>query len=426
MNKINRLIIFCVFTFLYPAKIKTPIILINNLQYISIEEFSKNHSIEPIYYKEKNKLTIGLYGTKIILSKNCSYIKVGEKTIQINTPIIQKKTDHYILAQSLKELSENINIPKITLDKKTMYIITETPDYNIHNINVEEKMNGYNLIIKTSSKFNIQTISCSITSSGWMNLTITNGLIDSTKIVNSEVKDPIRKIRCIQSKESAQISLLLKSKIDDFEISQTDDNSQLYISLRTSHTKNSEKIRKSRNSWLLDTIVLDAGHGGKDAGAVSKSGIKEKDVNLQIVKKLGRMIKRKMGIRVIYTRDEDIFIPLWKRTKIANESRGKVFISIHANASSKSKKAKGFETYLLRPGKTEEAIEVATRENAVIALEIKSHDYGEYTDEKIILATMAQNEFLKQSEALAGLVQESLGKRIKSNNRALNKQDFMY
>ena len=92
--------------------------------------------------------------------------------------------------------------------------------------------------------------------------------------------------------------------------------------------ENANKIKEMRKRWLLDTIVIDAGHGGKDMGCMAYSGLQEKTVNLDIAKKLGKLIEANMGIKVIYTRDEDVFVPLWKRTQIANDSGGKVFISI--------------------------------------------------------------------------------------------------
>ena len=119
-----------------------------------------------------------------------------------------------------------------------------------------------------------------------------------------------------------------------------------------------------------------------------------------IAKKLGKLIQTNMGIKVIYTRDEDVFIPLWKRTKIANDSGGKVFISIHANSAPGSPSVRGFETYLLRPGKTKDAIEVAQRENEVIGMEEQYHKYEELSNDKLILYTMAQSSFMKESEFL--------------------------
>ena len=89
------------------------------------------------------------------------------------------------------------------------------------------------------------------------------------------------------------------------------------------------RIKEVKDRWKLDTIVLDAGHGGKDPGTMGPRGTKEKDIALDITKRIGLLLEKNTKLKVIYTREEDIFIPLWKRTRIANESNGKMFLSIH-------------------------------------------------------------------------------------------------
>jgi len=115
-------------------------------------------------------------------------------------------------------------------------------------------------------------------------------------------------------------------------------------------------------------------------------------------------------VKVIYTRDSDIFIPLQQRTKIANENNGKIFISIHAN-SNDNKRASGFETYILGPEKGDMARDVVLKENSVINFE-DSQTRNEYKGINQILATMAQNAFSRQSEYLASLVQQEVDKKM--------------
>ena len=131
-------------------------------------------------------------------------------------------------------------------------------------------------------------------------------------------------------------------------------------------------------------------------------------------------MEKNTHINVVYTREEDVFIPVWKRTKIANESNGKLFVSIHVN-SNPNRSVRGFETYLLKPGKTDDAIEVASRENAVIKLEEGKarKKYKAMTGENIIMATMAQSMFMKESEDLAAYIQEELDQLLDSPNRGL-------
>ena len=137
------------------------------------------------------------------------------------------------------------------------------------------------------------------------------------------------------------------------------------------------------------------------------------------------MLEKNTMLKIINTRHEDVFVPLWQRTQIANNEEGDVFISIHANSTDKSKSIKGFETFLLRVGKTEEAIEVAKRENSVIALEQNQDKYTNLTNEKLILATMAQNSDMKASEKFASIIQNNLAKKITtSRNRGVKQAGF--
>ena len=137
------------------------------------------------------------------------------------------------------------------------------------------------------------------------------------------------------------------------------------------------------------------------------------------------MLEKNTTLKIINTRDEDVFVPLWQRTQIANNEEGDVFISIHANSTDKSKSIKGFETFLLRVGKTEEAIEVAKRENSVIALEQNQDKYTNLTNEKLILATKAQNSDMKASEKFASIIQNNLAKKITtSRNRGVKQAGF--
>src|SRR4030067_3842788 len=115
----------------------------------------------------------------------------------------------------------------------------------------------------------------------------------------------------------------------------------------------------------IKTIIIDPGHGGEDYGAMGPSGIKEKDINLNIAKALEKLIAQRMYVRVILTRTDDKFIPLDGRAAIANENNGDMFISIHANASYR-KGADGGETYFLRINASDDhARRVAAFENTI-------------------------------------------------------------
>ncbi len=395
----------------------------NNISYISIGDFINVHGMRSNYYETKDKIEIIYKKNKIYLSPQLSYIKINDKIYNLLHPVIIKRNQYYVPAQTFYESLTNANLPVKILNEDKHYIYVVKNIYNITDIAIQSKQNGLLIELNTTKEFSLKNISSSISSSNWLNITILNGEIDSVALNQLSIKLPISKIRTVQSKESAQISLLLTQTVDDIDIDITANSIQFL--LRNALADNAKKINELRQKWLIDTIVIDAGHGGKDPGAIGHN-IQEKTVTLDIAKKLGSLLTRNLGVNVVYTREEDIFIPLWERTKIANSVEGKLFISIHANSTAHSSRTKGYETYLLRPGKSDKATEVVTRENGVIEMEQDEHQYTDISNENYMLAAMAQNSFMKESEDLAALIQKNLNIILKNTtkNRGVKQAGF--
>lgn len=179
----------------------------------------------------------------------------------------------------------------------------------------------------------------------------------------------------------------------------------------------------SGSRWTLDTIVIDAGHGGKDAGATA-NGLREKDVVLAVARKLGAYIEQYLGdVEIVYTRDDDRFIELNERGRIANEAGGKLFVSIHANAA-RNTRAHGTETYFLGMHRTNSAQRVMERENSVVRLESNPDHYKALDQQELILRTLAQSAYMRKSEELAGLVQNQFQDRVGRKNRGVKQAGF--
>jgi N-acetylmuramoyl-L-alanine amidase len=200
-------------------------------------------------------------------------------------------------------------------------------------------------------------------------------------------------------------------------------NSSEIIISSSAKTKNVaiKNINIEKNKWKFSTIIIDPGHGGKDPGAVGYRGTLEKDIALDVAKRLEKKISKNMKVKTVLTRDEDIFLKLGERTRIANENNGSLFISIHANAAT-DRRASGFETFLIGPNKNEAAVRVAARENSV--LELEGVAGKKLTNEDLIQATIAQSAFASKSENFAALVQEEIGKRVQGKNRGVKQAGF--
>ena len=180
-------------------------------------------------------------------------------------------------------------------------------------------------------------------------------------------------------------------------------------------------LTKEKNKWEFNTIIIDPGHGGKDPGSIGYKGTKEKDITLDVAKRLAKKIQKNLKVKTILTRDEDVWMRLQDRTRLANDKNGRLFISIHAN-SVEDRRANGFETYMIGTNKNAAAVRTAARENAVLDLE--GTNSAKLTDEDLITATMAQSGFAKQSEQFAALVQEEMDKRVQSKNRGVKQAGF--
>jgi N-acetylmuramoyl-L-alanine amidase len=253
------------------------------------------------------------------------------------------------------------------------------------------------------------------------------GLTDSGKPLEySAAKGVVREITSHDVKGGTDIKVRVSSDFTTHELIQ-DGDKELLLTIHNkkfSHAESNDNPNKEK--WKFDVIVLDAGHGGQDYGAIGYNGTVEKNINLALVLKLGELIEQNMkDVKVVYTRHDDTFIELYKRGKIANESNGKLFVSVHCNSvESKSSAPNGYEIYLLRPGRTQEAIRIAERENGVISYEDNPNRYQKLTDENFILVSMAHSSNMKYSEKFADLLNNHLKQTVSISSRGIKQAGF--
>jgi N-acetylmuramoyl-L-alanine amidase len=189
-------------------------------------------------------------------------------------------------------------------------------------------------------------------------------------------------------------------------------------------TRPAEPAPARRDAFTpLRTIVLDAGHGGHDSGAVGPGGLMEKDLVLDVTRRVARLVDDKLNVKVILSRDGDHFVPLRDRTSFANRERADLFVSIHANAHREAA-SQGVETYFLSSEATDSAArQVAAAENGVVQLE-KSNGRGRGDIVKTILWDLAQSEFQQESSRLAEIVLDSMTEALRIPNRGVKQAGF--
>ncbi|HAS46069.1 MAG TPA: N-acetylmuramoyl-L-alanine amidase [Microscillaceae bacterium] len=194
-----------------------------------------------------------------------------------------------------------------------------------------------------------------------------------------------------------------------------------------------EKVKKNTTKgYKVKTIVIDAGHGGRDPGTLGKR-TKEKDITLRVALELGRIIKRNMPkVKIIYTRTTDKFVELYRRAEIANQAKADLFISIHCNAAPKKSrnraKAHGAETYIMGNHVSEANLAIAQRENAAIFLEKNyKKNYGGFnpnSPQSYILLSMNQQVHMKHSLSLARKIDWEIKNRVRRHTRGVKQAGF--
>ena len=185
-----------------------------------------------------------------------------------------------------------------------------------------------------------------------------------------------------------------------------------------------ETYNRVRGNVKFDVVVIDAGHGGHDSGALGYTKSKEKELALKTALKLGALIEKNMpDVKVVYTRSDDRFISLVERGRIANRAQGDLFISIHGNAA-RNRSAYGAEVFFMGTSKTDDALEVMLRENSVVSLEEKTPDVVQMSPEQLLAYELANAGNMASSEKVASYIIDEFIGHTKRHSRGVKQAPF--
>jgi len=390
----------------------------NKTLYISLNEFA--HALDYGVYTNTSKRKTVLYigQEKVTFTADNGFIILNEQIYQFLFQPIWYHSEIWIPIPLLEELFTSYTSHQLVYDKERYTIVLGSKDVNISNIAITAKKNGTLIQFFSQKRFSRNDITLKI-ANGWLHVEVYGGKADSETLTRQKTGGVVSEIEVIQFDSLVSMAFRLKKPLISKELILSDANSDFMVNLRTKDTidqdqQAKEELDRQKKEWLVDTIVIDPGHGGKDPGAVGYKNLYEKTIVLKVALQLGKMINKNLpNVKVVYTRNKDVFIPVWKRTKIANENKGKLFVSLHCN-SLRNKRIKGFETYFLSSDedKNKQAQEVVLKENASIEFENEA-DKERYKGINFILATMAQNAFIKQSQYLASSIQKSYASKLK-------------
>ena len=385
--------------------------------FISLVDFAQSGNYGFFTNEEKRKTVLYVGRDKIKFTADNSFIILNERILQTLVEPFWQDSEIWVPASTLAEIISSNTAHAMQFNPETKVFNIGLKDVNISNIQIDTKSNGTLIHIFSSKKFTQKDVNLKLVNN-WFYVEVSGARLDTSAVNQRELSGLISEIKAVQFEQSASIAFRLRKKVVSRDLIMQPENSDLLITLRTEEPlteqeSEKKKLDDQKKDWRIHTIVIDPGHGGKDPGAVGYGKLYEKSIVLPVALKLGKEIKKRLpGTKIVYTRDTDVFIPLWKRTKIANEKNGKLFISLHCNSST-NKKVRGFETYFLSADKDSKARDVVLKENESISFE-SSKDQKRYEGVNFVLATMAQNAFIKYSQYLASTVQKSLLNKLSS------------
>ncbi|HLF14240.1 MAG TPA: N-acetylmuramoyl-L-alanine amidase [Bacteroidota bacterium] len=395
---------------------------------------------------EKFEIKSGPFAVKV--TANNPYVVVRDEELnssvyQLPAEALRIGGEYYVPVGPMCAILDYIIPDEISFDASSGKIVAggrprSSSPYDLAGLELEEKTNGFLIRLRCSRKLSdYESWVKEMGSDSWLYITLANARADVGKINALQPAGILKQILVFQSATSVQLTFRIRGKISTAELFPAEGNDDILVSIHTpTEAELAEKkarsfeqtLEREKERWKLDVVVIDAGHGGDDPGTTGLNSTREKDVVLSIARKLGNLIRKNLPeVKVVYTRERDEFVELYRRGQIANSSNGKLFISIHCNSMPrKPHSTSGFEIYLLRPGKTEAAIRVAEKENAVVKMEEGYEKrYKELTEENFILLSMAQSSYVRYSEKFAEILQQEMGKKLQLENNGVKQAGFI-
>ncbi len=409
------------------------------IAYFSINHFADAASTSYYINDETKKIELKYASHNLKITGQNPFIVLTSKD-NSTEEIYQLPTSTYIINNNIFiPLRYSIDILRkasgqdiiVVSDKKLVIkgkLGNEIPDetsekINITGLKIDQKANGTLIRVKTNKRIPSYYSSYK---NGLLTIIFRKVNADVNRLSNVNSTGLVQSIKVKNIGPDTQFEFKVSKEYSTSEVLNVDGSKDILITIHNKVFSGAVDNNKNKEKWKFDVIVLDAGHGGKDAGAIGVNGVKEKDVNLGVTLALGKLIEKNMkDVKVVYTRKSDNFVELYRRGQIANEQNGKLFISIHCNSTpDKPTSASGFEVYLLRPGRTKEAIAIAERENSVIQYEDNPQRYKKLTDENFILVSMAHSAYMRYSEKFSELVDKDYSLETKIPSRGVKQAGF--
>lgn len=396
------------------------------MHYVSVNDLALVLNAEIYWHRMLRKVALESGDRQVVFTWFSPYMLYGSEVYNLTYDTMLKEGTLYVPLIGFQRIWNYIHSPPSHEEPRDL----SGGEFNIVDVSIEEKVNGILIEIFLTQPLEYEIFR---DQNGNLNVNFYQGKLDTTFFRTKKAPGLLRWIKAYQFENSAQLSFRWTKPFVGFSHVLKKAPHRIQISLaRASFSHRAGDSASSRiftdderlPDNLIDVIVVDPGHGGPDSGAVGKSGLLEKEVTLDVARRLKRLLRKKEGLEVILTRETDKLVPLEERTQIANRSRADLFISIHTN-SFKKRSVRGSETFFLATAKNDQARAAAALENSSIRFELADDASHNVADLEFILMDLMQSEYLKESSDLATMIQKRLKKKLPIPGRGVSQAGFV-
>ncbi|HWR82020.1 MAG TPA: N-acetylmuramoyl-L-alanine amidase [Candidatus Deferrimicrobium sp.] len=357
------------------------------------------------------------------------FIKQQDRLYNLTYPAVYQDGNLFLPALTFVPFLDDALPQQYTWSDQERLLRVESEYFNVTDLAFSPKANGLLIEIFLSKSMAYDAF---VTEGNWLNISIRDGRLNTRRLLSRRDRRLVYDLKVHQAAGAAQVSIQLRQPIEKWHHKLVADPPRIQISIPdvTFQMDTLEARSQPGASDKIDVIVIDAGHGGSDYGAIGPRGAREKDVVLDITRKLAKLIRSDRQFKVVMTRDRDQTVTLDQRSDIANKAGADLFVSVHANSSVK-KQVRGWNVFFLAPAKNDSARAVAQFENSFFlrersAFEAHQGETEETRDDPVltILNEMMMTEFQTESHDFAMMVDREFRRGLNIPARGVDQAGF--
>jgi len=356
------------------------------------------------------------------------WVNLNDTTYNMTHEAVLRDGQLFVPASTCLPLLDRVTDQKVTWERNQKTIRVDSEYFNVTDLSIQAKANGLLIDIYLAAPLAYEIF---VTEGNWLNVSMRNASINRSRVLSRRDRRYMYDFKVHQvENNTGQISIRLRRNITDWSHKIEHNPTRIQISIKDPgfELDTNTPVSIIGPDQKIDVIVIDPGHGGEDYGAIGQDGTREKDIALDIAKRLANVIRKEKLFKVVMTRDRDKTVSLEERARIANDAGADLFISIHANASPR-KQIRGWNVFFLAPALNDSARAVAQLENSYFLREsYASTDNPTDGDPQdplySILSEMLMTEFQAESYEFAQMVDREFRRKLDTPARGIDQAGF--